>query len=504
MIVVVMGVAGSGKTTVGSVLAGALGCTFLDADALHPSANVDKMRRGVPLTDADRRPWLAAVHAGIRASFGRREDLVVACSALKEEYRAVLADGVRITWVYLKGSEALFRSRLQERTGHFVPVALLDSQIRALEEPSGAIVVDAATPVAEIVRQVMARLAAHDRRGHSSMQLGMIGLGRMGGNMVRRLARGGHSCVVFDAQHEAVASLAAEGATGATSLEDLVRKLDEPRVVWLMLPAAIVDTALSELAPWLGAGDIVIDGGNSHYIDDLRRARDLAERGIQYVDVGVSGGVFGLERGYCLMIGGADRAVARLEPIFKTLAPGAAAAPLTPGRVAGLGTAEHGYLHCGPPGAGHFVKMVHNGIEYGVMAAYAEGFNLLAHAGAGKPDRTPDAESFPLRHPEHYPYDFPLPEIAEVWRRGSVIGSWLLDLAAAALAEHPDLQPYSGRVSDSGEGRWAALAAIESGTPAPVLTAALFERFGSRGEDDFANRLLSALRHQFGGHQERV
>lgn len=335
------------------------------------------------------------------------------------------------------------------------------------------------------------------------MQLGMIGLGRMGGNMVRRLMRAGHSCVVFDAQREAVAGLAGEGASGADSLADLVRKLDAPRAVWLMLPAAVVDRALADLIPHLDAGDLVIDGGNSHYIEDIRRARELAGRGVHYVDVGVSGGIRGLDRGYCLMAGGDEEAVARLEPVFRTLAPGAAAAPPTPGRREHQGTAHEGYLHCGPAGAGHFVKMVHNGIEYGLMAAYAEGFNLLAHAGAGIARRPVDAETFPLGNPEHYQYELPLPEIAEVWRRGSVIGSWLLDLTAAALAEHPDLQPFSGRVSDSGEGRWAALAAIESTTPTPVLTAALFERFGSRGEDDFANRLLSALRYQFGGHQER-
>jgi 6-phosphogluconate dehydrogenase len=335
------------------------------------------------------------------------------------------------------------------------------------------------------------------------MQLGMIGLGRMGGNMVRRLMRDGHSCVVFDAQRETVGALAGEGATGASSLEDLVRTLDAPRVVWLMLPAAVVDNAIADLVPHLAPGDILIDGGNSHYIEDIRRARELAGRSIHYVDVGVSGGVRGLDRGYCLMTGGDEEPVTRLEPIFKSLAPGASAATPTPGRQEHHGTAHEGYLHCGPAGAGHFVKMVHNGIEYGLMAAYAEGFNLLAHAGAGIAGGPADAETFPLGNPAHYRYDLPLPDIAEVWRRGSVIGSWLLDLTAAALAEHPDLQPFSGRVSDSGEGRWAALAAIESATPTPVLTAALFERFGSRGEVDFANRLLSALRYQFGGHQER-
>ncbi len=335
------------------------------------------------------------------------------------------------------------------------------------------------------------------------MQLGMIGLGRMGGSMVRRLLHGGHTCVVFDAQPASVAALADQGATGSHSLGEFVKKLDPPRAVWLMLPAAIVDTTLNELATLLQPGDIVIDGGNSHYVDDIRRAKTLEAAGTHYIDVGVSGGVWGADRGYCLMIGGADAAVARLEPAFKTLAPGAGAAPPTPGRHGGAGTADEGYLHCGPAGAGHFVKMVHNGIEYALMAAYAEGFNILAHANAGASARQMDAETAPLRDPEHYRYDLPLPEVAELWRRGSVIGSWLLDLTAAALAEHPDLKGFSGHVSDSGEGRWTAQAAIESSTPAPVLTAALFQRFSSRGEDDLPNRLLSAMRFQFGGHVER-
>jgi 6-phosphogluconate dehydrogenase len=335
------------------------------------------------------------------------------------------------------------------------------------------------------------------------MQLGMVGLGRMGGSMVRRLLHGGHACVVFDSASASVTSLAHEGATGSSSLDEFVKKLDTPRVIWLMVPAAVVDPTLQELSPHLQSGDIVVDGGNSHYIDDIRRARTLGASGIEYVDAGVSGGVWGVDRGYCLMIGGSDASIAHLDPIFKTLAPGFQAASRTPGRGTRSGTAEEGYLHCGPAGAGHFVKMVHNGIEYGLMAAYAEGFNILAHANVGASARPADAETAPLRHPEHYRYDFPLPDVAEVWRRGSVIGSWLLDLTAGALAEHPDLQQFSGRVSDSGEGRWTATAAIESSTPAPVLTAALFQRFSSRGEDDFPHRLLSAMRYQFGGHLER-
>jgi 6-phosphogluconate dehydrogenase len=335
------------------------------------------------------------------------------------------------------------------------------------------------------------------------MQLGMIGLGRMGGSMVRRLLRGGHACVVFDSQPASVTPLAHEGATGSSSLDEFIKKLDTPRVVWLMVPAAVVDATLDALSPHLQPGDVVVDGGNSHYVDDIRRAAALDATGIHYLDVGVSGGVWGVDRGYCLMIGGSDAAVARLDPIFKTLAPGSQAAPRTPGRETRNATADEGYLHCGAAGAGHFVKMVHNGIEYGLMAAYAEGFNILAHADAGARARPADAETAPLRHPEHYQYNFPLPDVAEVWRRGSVIGSWLLDLTARALAEHPDLQPYSGRVSDSGEGRWTASAAIESSAPAPVLTAALFQRFSSRGEDDLPDRLLSAMRYQFGGHLER-
>jgi 6-phosphogluconate dehydrogenase len=331
----------------------------------------------------------------------------------------------------------------------------------------------------------------------------MIGLGRMGGNMVRRLMRGGHTCVVYDTQPASVAALAAEGAAGAASLADFVAKLEKPRAVWLMLPAAIVDRALDELVPSLQPGDIVIDGGNSHYVDDIRRAKALSARNLHYVDAGVSGGVWGGERGYCLMIGGDRDAVTRLDPLFRTLAPGVGAAPPTPKRRDENSTAHEGYLHCGPAGAGHFVKMVHNAIEYGLMEAYAEGLNILAHANAGAHTRTADAETSPMRDPEHYQYDLAVAEIAEVWRRGSVVGSWLLDLTAGALAEHPDLGPFAGRVADSGEGRWAAHAAIETSTPAPVLATSLFQRFSSRGEDDFANRLLSAMRLQFGGHVER-
>jgi 6-phosphogluconate dehydrogenase len=336
------------------------------------------------------------------------------------------------------------------------------------------------------------------------MQLGMIGLGRMGANMVRRLMKNGHSGVVYDRSADAVKALAGEGASGAASLADFVSKLTTPRAIWLMVPAAVVDGTLKELAPLLQKEDVVIDGGNSYYIDDIRRQKELRPRGVHYVDVGTSGGVWGLERGYCMMIGGDDDAVARLDPIFKTLAPGRGDVPRTPGREKKAGgTAEEGYLHCGPTGAGHFVKMVHNGIEYGIMAAYAEGLNILKHANVGKSDHAVDAETTPLRHPEHYQYDFPLPDVAEVWRRGSVIASWLLDLTAIALLKSPELSNFSGRVSDSGEGRWTIQAAIDEGTPAAVLTASLFERFESRGEADFANKLLSAMRFEFGGHVEK-
>jgi 6-phosphogluconate dehydrogenase len=335
------------------------------------------------------------------------------------------------------------------------------------------------------------------------MQLGMIGLGRMGGNMVRRLLRGGHECVVFDRSASSVAAMADEGAKPSHTLDEFIGKLTAPRAIWLMVPAAAVDAMIAEIAPRLQPDDVLIDGGNSYYVDDIRRAHDLEARGIRYVDVGTSGGVFGLERGYCLMIGGPRETVAHLEPIFRTLAPGRGSAPKTPERKGSDSTAEAGYLHCGPSGAGHFVKMVHNGIEYGLMAAYAEGMNVLKHANVGKNTHAVDAETAPLRNPEHYQYDFNLADIAELWRRGSVVASWLLDLTANALAQQPDLKEFSGRVSDSGEGRWTILAAIESTTPAPVLTAALYQRYTSRGEDEFATRLLSAMRYQFGGHVER-
>ena len=335
------------------------------------------------------------------------------------------------------------------------------------------------------------------------MQLGMIGLGRMGANMVRRLQKNGHQCVVFDRTPATVQQLASEGATGSTSLDDFVQKLQKPRAIWLMVPAAVVDSSIKDLVPKLESGDILIDGGNSYYIDDIRRAKELQPKGIHYVDVGTSGGVWGLDRGYCQMIGGENAVVKHLDPIFKTLAPGRGDIPRTPGREKAVGTAEEGYLHCGPNGAGHFVKMVHNGIEYGLMAAYAEGFNILKHANVGKHTRETDAETTPLREPEHYQYDFNLADVAEVWRRGSVVASWLLDLTAISFLDQPTLDRYSGRVSDSGEGRWTILAAIESTTPAPVLSASLYQRFTSRGEDDFAGKILSAMRFQFGGHIEK-
>lgn len=335
------------------------------------------------------------------------------------------------------------------------------------------------------------------------MQLGMIGLGRMGANMVKRLIRGGHECVVFDLNPDSVKALVKEGATGASSLDDLVKKLTKPRAVWLMVPAAIVDKSIADLAPRLESGDTLIDGGNSYYIDDIRRAKELKAKGIHYLDVGTSGGVFGLERGYCQMIGGEESVVKRLDPIFGTLAPPVSAAGRTPGREKVGGTAEHGYLHCGPSGAGHFVKMVHNGIEYGIMAAYAEGLNILHQANVGKKEHAVDAETTPLREPEHYQYDFNLRDVAEVWRRGSVIASWLLDLTAASLVDDPDLKKFAGRVSDSGEGRWTIHAAIDEAVPAPVLSAALYQRFSSRGMADFGDRILSAMRFQFGGHVEK-
>jgi 6-phosphogluconate dehydrogenase len=336
------------------------------------------------------------------------------------------------------------------------------------------------------------------------MQLGMVGLGRMGANIVRRLMRDGHDCVVYDVSAEAVKSLQAEGAIGAADLDEFISKLAKPRTAWVMVPAGeITEGAVNDLAERLEAGDAIIDGGNSYYHDDIRRAATLREKGIDYLDCGTSGGVFGLERGFCLMVGGPDEAYERLEPIFASLAPGVDAAERTPGRDGDPSPAEQGYLHCGPSGAGHFVKMVHNGIEYGVMAAYAEGLNILRNANAGSNAVAGDAETAPLEHPEYYRYDIDVSEAAEVWRRGSVIGSWLLDLTAAALHESPDLADFEGRVSDSGEGRWTSIAAIEEGVPAPVLTAALYSRFASRGLDDFADKVLSAMRKQFGGHEEK-
>ncbi|MGD2025588.1 MAG: decarboxylating 6-phosphogluconate dehydrogenase [Methyloceanibacter sp.] len=335
------------------------------------------------------------------------------------------------------------------------------------------------------------------------MQLGMIGLGRMGANMVIRAMNGGHDCHVFDTHAEAVNALSSKGAKGSTDLKAFVQGLDKPRAVWMMVPAGAVDAVITELVPLLEPGDILIDGGNSYYHDDIRRAGELQPKGIHYVDVGVSGGVWGLDRGYCMMIGGEDDVVARLDPIFKTLAPGVDEAPRTPGASGEPSPAENGYLHCGPNGAGHYVKMVHNGIEYGIMAAYAEGLNILHHGNVGKTQRTTDAETTPLRNPEYYQYDLNLPEVAEVWRRGSVIGSWLLDLTASALRKSPDLSNFEGRVSDSGEGRWTLLAAIDEGVPAPVISSALFSRFASRGNAEFADKLMSAMRFEFGGHLEK-
>jgi len=335
------------------------------------------------------------------------------------------------------------------------------------------------------------------------MQIGIIGLGRMGANMARRLLKRGHDCVVFDMSPKAVQELAAEKAVGSSSLAEFVTKLTKPRAVWLMVPAAVVDKTIADLLPHLEPEDILIDGGNSYYIDDIRRAKELAPQGIHYIDVGTSGGVWGLERGYCMMIGGERKIVEHLDPIFATLAPGIGDIPRTPGREKAAGTAEQGYLHCGPNGAGHFVKMVHNGIEYGLMAAYAEGLGVLRAANVGKQNQEADAETTPLRNPEHYQYDLNLPDIAEVWRRGSVIASWLLDLTANALAADPALSKFTGRVSDSGEGRWTVTAGVDEGMPVPVLSAALYQRFSSRGEADFADKLLSAMRYEFGGHLEK-
>jgi 6-phosphogluconate dehydrogenase len=335
------------------------------------------------------------------------------------------------------------------------------------------------------------------------MQIGMIGLGRMGANMVRRLVRAGHRCVVFDMSKKAVRALVREKAVGASSLQELARKLRKPRAIWMMVPAAVVDRTIADLAPHLEMGDILVDGGNSYYVDDIRRAKELSARGIHYVDVGTSGGVWGLQRGYCQMIGGEPAVVKRLDPIFASLAPEVGSAPRTPGRARRGGTAEHGYLHCGPSGAGHFVKMVHNGIEYGLMAAYAEGLNILRGASVGRQQHAADAETTPLREPEHYRYQFDLADVAEVWRRGSVIGSWLLDLTAGVLAGDPELKAFAGKVSDSGEGRWTIHTAGDEGVPSPVLTAALYQRFSSRGNADYADKVLSAMRHAFGGHEEK-
>ena len=336
------------------------------------------------------------------------------------------------------------------------------------------------------------------------MQLGMVGLGRMGANMVRRLMRGGHNCVVFDMSPKSVEELVKEKAVGSSSLQDFVSKLTKPRAIWLMIPVGVVDQTIAQIVPHLEAGDILIDGGNSYYIDDIRRSKELAPKGIHYVDVGTSGGVWGLERGYCMMIGGPDAAVKYLDPLLKTIAPGIGDIPKTPGREKMGGTAEQGYLHCGPSGGGHFVKMVHNGIEYGIMAAYAEGLNILRAANIGKQTHAIDAETTPLRDPEHYQYEFNLTDVTEVWRRGSVIASWLLDLTASALVEDPQLKKFAGRVSDSGEGRWTIKASIDEAVPSPVLTASLYERFSSRGEADFADKLLSAMRYEFGGHLEKA
>jgi 6-phosphogluconate dehydrogenase len=342
-----------------------------------------------------------------------------------------------------------------------------------------------------------------ERKG-TTVQLGMIGLGRMGAGMVRRLMHNGHQCVVFDHNPKSVQELVQHGAIGASSLQDFVGKLTRPRAAWLMIPVAYVDSSLDALAGLMEAGDIIIDGGNSYYIDDIARAKTLKAKGLHYVDVGTSGGVWGQERGYCQMIGGEAEVVGRLDPIFKALAPGVATAPRTPGRDGETSTAENGYLHCGPNGAGHFVKMIHNGIEYGIMAAYAEGLNILKNANVGKQEREKDAETTPLRNPEHYQYDFNLTEVTELWRRGSVVGSWLLDLTAIAMRESPGLDEFKGRVSDSGEGRWTILAAVDEGVPASVLTASLYERFSSRGQATYADKVTSAMRKQFGGHVEKA
>ncbi|HMI91266.1 MAG TPA: decarboxylating 6-phosphogluconate dehydrogenase [Polyangiales bacterium] len=514
MSIVVMGVSGAGKSTVGRALAERYGRTFLDGDDLHPEANVRKMAAGEPLTEADRAPWLTRIAESITRERLAGRTLVLACSALsRASRRALRAADPNLVFVHLAAPRAVIEARLRARSGHFMPASLLDSQLAALEEPAVAITVDASEPVAVIVERIAVSLRARNEAPPRSagavplteerMQIGMIGLGRMGANMVRRLRRAGHDCVVYDASAERVAELAAEGATGVAALEELVARLPRPRVACVMVPAALVDGVLDQLAPQLDSGDVVIDGGNSHFHDDVLRASRLAERGVHYVDMGTSGGVRGLERGYCLMIGGEKAVVERLDPVFAALAPGADAAAPTLGRANRASTAERGYLHCGPAGAGHFVKMVHNGIEYGLMAAYAEGLNILNAANAGREPTAHDAETAPIRNAEQYHYAFDLADITELWRRGSVISSWLLDLTAQAFAEDPALDHFEGKVSDSGEGRWTIAAANDLGVPAHVLVAALFERFASRGQDAFQNKVLSAMRLGFGGHRER-
>jgi 6-phosphogluconate dehydrogenase len=502
--VVVMGVCGAGKSTVGRALAERCGRAFLEGDDFHPEANLRKMAAGEPLTEADRAPWLRRLAEAIARERLAGRAPVVACSALTRASRRTLgAANPDLVFVHLSAPRAVLEARLRARSSHFMPASLLDSQLSALEEPVEAIAVDASEPVAVVVERIARALSAGHHANEERMQIGMIGLGRMGANMARRLRRAGHDCVVYDASQDRVAELAAEGAAGVASLGELVARLAPPRIACVMVPAALVDGVLEQLAPQLAAGDVVIDGGNSHFHDDVVRAKRLAERGVHYVDMGTSGGVRGLERGYCLMIGGEQAVVERLDPLFAALAPGSGAAAPTPGRAGRASTAERGYLHCGPAGAGHFVKMVHNGIEYGLMAAYAEGLNILNAANAGSETSVHDAETAPLRNAEQYHYAFDLAEITELWRRGSVISSWLLDLTAQALVHDPGLERFEGKVSDSGEGRWTVAAANDLGVPAHVLAAALFERFASRGQDAFQNKVLSAMRLGFGGHREQ-